>query len=38
MKIKTTLDAKVAYSVADFVIIAASTNVRPTQFAEVGLL
>lgn len=32
-----TLDAKTAYSNADFVVSAAPTNVRPTQFTEVGL-
>ena len=38
LNLTATLDAKVAYSDADFVVIAAPTNVWPTQFAEVGLL
>lgn len=38
LDLTATLDAKEAYSDADFVVIAAPTNVRPTQFAEVGLL
>lgn len=38
LDLTATLDAKAAYSDADFVVIAALTNVRPTQFAEVGLL
>ena len=38
LNLTATLDAKAAYSDADFVVIAAPTNVRPTQFAEVGLL
>lgn len=38
LNLTATLDAKEAYSDADFVVIAAPTNVRPTQFAEVGLL
>ena len=38
LNLTATLDATVAYSDADFVVIAAPTNVRPTQFAEVGLL
>ena len=37
LKLTATLDAKSAYSDADFVVIAAPTNVRPTQFIEVGL-
>ena len=32
-----TLNAKTAYSNADFVVSAAPTNVRSTQFTEVGL-
>ena len=32
------LDVKAVYADVDFVVIAAPTNVRPTQFAEVGLL
>ena len=38
LNLTATLDAKAAYSDADFVVIAAPTNVWPTQFAEVGLL
>ena len=38
LNLTATLDAKEAYSDADFVVIAAPTNVRPTQFTEVGLL
>ena len=38
LDLTATLDAKAAYSVADFVVIAAPTNVRPTQLTEVGLL
>ena len=38
LDLTATLDAKEAYSDADFVVITAPTNVRPTQFAEVGLL
>ena len=38
LNLTATLDAKTAYADADFVVIAAPTNVRPTQFAEVGLL
>ena len=38
LNLTATLDAKEAYSNADFVVIAAPTNVRPTQFTEVGLL
>ena len=38
LNLTATLDAKAAYSDVDFVVIAAPTNVRPTQFAEVGLL
>ena len=38
LDLTATLDVKEAYSDADFVVIAAPTNVRPTQFAEVGLL
>ena len=38
LDLTATLDAKAAYSDADFVVIAALTNVRPTQFTEVGLL
>lgn len=38
LNLTATLDAKVAYSDADFVVIAAPTNMRPTQFIEVGLL
>lgn len=37
LDLTATLDAEMAYSIADFVVIAAPTNVRPTQFAEVGL-
>ena len=37
LNLTATLDAKTAYADADFVVIAAPTNVRPTQFAEVGL-
>ena len=37
LNLTATLDAKEAYSNADFVVIAAPTNVRPTQFTEVGL-
>ena len=33
-----TTDGESAYKDADFIVIAAPTNVRPTQFAEVGLL
>ena len=33
-----TLDVKAVYTDVDFVVIAAPTNVRPMQFAEVGLL
>ena len=33
-----TLDVKSACSVVDFVVRVESANVRPTQFAEVGLL
>ena len=33
-----TLDVKAVYADVDFVVIAAPTNVRPMQFAEVGLL
>jgi len=33
-----TLDVKAVYADVDFVVIAAPTNVRPTQFTEVGLL
>lgn len=35
VKIKTTPDAKAAYSAADFVVIAASTNVYSTKSVEV---
>ncbi len=38
LNLTATLDAKAAYSDADFVVIAAPTNVRPTQSTEVGLL
>lgn len=38
LDLTATLDAKAAYSDADFVVIAAPANVRPTQFTEVGLL
>lgn len=38
LNLTAALDAKAAYSDVDFVVIAAPTNVRPTQFAEVGLL
>ena len=38
LNLTATLDAKAAYSDVDFVVIAAPTNVRPTQFAEIGLL
>lgn len=38
LDLTATLDVKEAYSDADFVVIAAPTNVRPTQFTEVGLL
>ena len=38
LNLTATLDAKAAYADADFVVIAAPTNVRPTQFTEVGLL
>ena len=43
LNLTATLDAKAAYSDAeysdaDFVVIAAPTNVRPTQLTEVGLL
>lgn len=38
LNLTATLDAKAAYSDADFVVIAATTNVQPTQFTEVGLL
>ena len=38
LNLTATLDVKAAYSDVDFVVIAAPTNVRPTQFAEVGLL
>ena len=38
LNLTATLDVKVAYSDADFVVIAAPTNVRPTQFTEVELL
>lgn len=38
LNLTATLDAKTAYIDAGFVVIAAPTNVRPTQFAEVGLL
>lgn len=38
LNLKATLDPKSAYSDVEFVVIAAPTNVRPTQFAEVGLL
>ena len=38
LDLTATLDTKEAYSDAEFVVIAAPTNVRPTQFAEVGLL
>ncbi len=33
-----TLDMKAVYADEDSVVIAAPTNVRPMQFAEVGLL
>ena len=33
-----TTDGESAYKEADFIVIAAPTNMRPTQFAEVGLL
>ena len=33
-----TLDVKAVYADVDSVVIAAPTNVRPTQFTEVGLL
>ena len=38
LNLTATLDAKAAYSDADFVVIAAPTNVRPTQLTEVGVL
>lgn len=38
LDLTATLDAKGAYTDADYVVIAAPTNVRPTQFTEVGLL
>lgn len=38
LNLVATMDAKQAYEEADFVVIAAPTNVRPTQFTEVGLL
>ena len=38
LNLTATLEVKTAYADADFVVIAAPTNVRPTQFAEVGLL
>ena len=38
LDLTATLDVKEAYSDADFVVIAAPTNVRPTQFTEVELL
>ena len=38
LDLTATLDAENAYSTADFVVIAAPTNVWPTQFTEVGLL
>lgn len=38
LNLTATIDPKEAYTNADFVVIAAPTNVRPTQFAEVGLL
>lgn len=38
LDLTATLDAKAAYADADYVVIAAPTNVRPTQFTEVGLL
>ena len=38
LKLTATLDGESAYKGADFVVIAAPTNVRPTQFTEVGLL
>ena len=38
LNLTAALDAKAAYSDVDFVVIAAPTNVRPTQFAEIGLL
>ena len=37
LNLTATLDAKTAYADADFGVIAAPTNVRPTQLAEVGL-
>lgn len=38
LNLTATLDAKAAYIDAGFAVIAAPTNVPPTQFAEVGLL
>lgn len=38
LDLTATLDAEMAYSTADFVMIVTPANVRPTQFAEVGLL
>lgn len=38
LDLTATVDGVSAYKDAEYVIIAAPTNVRPTQFAEVGLL
>ena len=37
LNLNATMEAKDAYSDADFVVIVAHTNVRPTQFTVVGL-
>ena len=37
LNLNATMEAKDAYSDADFAVIVAHTNVRPTQFTEVGL-